>query len=76
MKRSHESNFHFLQVMIEKVMKKVMKKAENPPRPVGAPAAGGAGASGQAPQEGIGQQQAPVVQPVQPQIEIINGPGR
>ena len=28
MKRSHESNFHFLQVVMRRVMKRVMKRAE------------------------------------------------
>src|SRR5436190_5649853 len=28
MKRSHESNFHFLQVMMKRMMKKIIKKTE------------------------------------------------
>jgi len=28
MKKSHESNFHFLQVMMRRMMKRVMKKTE------------------------------------------------
>ena len=58
------------QQRIDSILKQLEKQAETKS------AAGGGGPAAPSPQENVGQQQPGAVPPAQPQIEIINAPGR